>query len=202
MRCAIQHIDGVQSDHHAQKLYIMNTPKGRQDWIYEKLMKDPTLNFVSCFSIFNEKFSKTEQTFNKDWKKAVSRYKEYQKGAQKLKEEVRIEQEKESAKNGLKSKLERVLLLQEQVDAVVEQIAEGTTSDLRFVKGKPKQYKRAMSSYEINDCRKTLRALQSEISKIEGDYSASKHEISTTQPILSDSLYLKAKELAQQGRAN
>lgn len=157
---------------------MTNTPKHRQAWILEELKKSPLLSFGECFSKYSVKFSKSEKTFSKDWKKAQSELKTYQNKVQKEKERVSIETEVEAIKQGLKTKTERLLNLQKLVDDCLKDLAEGMTNDVAFKNGEPKQYRRKMTIAEYNQTRKTLKELQSEISKIEGDYAPNKTELS------------------------
>lgn len=79
-------------------------------------------------------------------------------------EQANVQEATERAKKGLKSKTDRLLLLQEQIEEILEDlvITESTTD---------KAY-----------LRKVIKDLQSEISKIEGDYAAEKrtHEVGET----------------------
>lgn len=68
----------------------------------------------------------------------------------------------DAAKNGIKSKTERLMILQEQIDACL--------TDL----DKPK-----LDIYEKVALRKTIKELQGEISKIEGDYATEKIDVTT-----------------------
>ena len=54
-----------------------NNPKGRQMFILDELKLDSSLSYLECFSKFSVVFSKTERTFNEDWKKANLELKQY-----------------------------------------------------------------------------------------------------------------------------
>lgn len=158
---------------------MANIPKERQEWIYEQLMEQPNTSFGECFSKYVGIFSKTEQTFSKDWVKAKTRYTQYLIKANKAKDDARIGQEIEAIKIGIKTKVERTLILQNLVDDCLTDLAEGKTNDITYDKhtGKPQEFRRKMKVFEYNQTRKTLQDLQAEISKLEGDYAAVKHDV-------------------------
>jgi sulfate adenylyltransferase subunit 1 (EFTu-like GTPase family) len=141
----------------------MNNPATRQEWILEQLTERPTLSFGDCFSEYLVKYSKTEQTFAKDWNNSKERHTERQQAINAAKEVAIIKEEVKAAKNGLKSKHERLMILQDQVDA--------TLVDLQ---DEELEYRDKVA------LRKVLRELQAEVSKIEGDYAPAKTEVSTT----------------------
>lgn len=89
----------------------MNNPKSRQAWIYEKLINEPTLNYVETFAMYSENFAFSRRTFDKDWKKATARFKEYQEriNEEKLKEAIKIE--KKAVKRDILTKIESMELL-------------------------------------------------------------------------------------------
>jgi predicted CopG family antitoxin len=91
----------------------MNNPKQRQQWIYEELVKLPNTSFSDLFSIYYEKFSKSEVTFSKDWKKATEKIKQYQQAINNAKLEQSIETEKEAVKRNILTKLEAMEILTE-----------------------------------------------------------------------------------------
>lgn len=157
---------------------MTNTPKHRQQWILEELKKSPLISYVEMWGKYGQKWAKGKTTFDKDWKKAQSELKTYQNKVQKEKERVSIETEVEAVKQGLKTKNDRLLNLQKLVDDCLKDLAEGMTNNVAFKNGEPKQYRRKMTIAEYNQTRKTLKELQSEISKIEGDYAPNKTELS------------------------
>jgi hypothetical protein len=66
--------------------------------------------------MYGQKWAKGKTTFDKDWNIANERYIEYQNKANKAKEEASIAKEVEAVKMGLKTKNERLLIYQSQVD--------------------------------------------------------------------------------------
>lgn len=153
-----------------------NKPKYRQQWILEELKKSPLISYVEMWGKYGQKWAKGKTTFDKDWKTAQKQLKDYQNKVQKEKERVSIATEVEAVKQGLKTKTDRLLNLQKLVDDCLKDLAEGMTNDVTFKNGEPKQYRRKMTITEYNQTRKTLKELQSEISKIEGDYAPQKVE--------------------------
>lgn len=90
----------------------------------------------------------------------------------------------QAAKTGLKSRDERLLILQEQVDSVRDEIAKGKDVEYSMVKGKMKRHPRDMSAQTKAYLRRTLKDLQAEISKIEGDYAAEKRKLDFENPLV------------------
>lgn len=158
----------------------MNNPKTRQQWIYDLLKSEPTLSFTDCFSKYWGKYSKTEVTFNKDWKIASNRHLEYQEQLNKERERVSIEMDLEPLKSGLKSKHERLLNLQKQVEDCQSDLDAGIKPDYVIIGGKVQKLTKELTPLDKAYIRKTIRDLQSEISKIEGDYAPAKQEHSIT----------------------
>ncbi len=83
---------------------------------------------------------------------------------------MRSQKTKEAVETWLKSKLERVLILQTEVDACLNDLYESELSIIEKVR-----------------LRLAIRELQAEVSKIEGDYAPNKLEhAATTQPPFTD----------------
>ena len=163
----------------------MNTPKARQEWIYNELVEMPTLSHGEMFGKYSVNFGRTEKTFDKDWKVAQERFKSYQNKLQTEKERVSIEEEIKTVKKGLKTKSERLLNLQKLADDCLQELESGQTTETIIVDGVPKAFSRKMTLYEINHTRKVFKELQAEISKIEGDYAVTKVEQKTIlEPIV------------------
>lgn len=167
---------------------MTNTPAHRQQWILEELKKSPLLSFEGCWTKYKLNYTNSRSTFVNDWKKAQSEFKTYQNKLQTEKERVSIETEIEAVKQGLKTKIDRLLNYQKLVDDCLKDLAEGMTNDISFKEGKPTQYRRKMTITEYNQTRKTLKELQSEISKIEGDYAPIKQDHTTQGEKLGDNI--------------
>ena len=159
---------------------MTKAPKYRQDWILDLLKSEPNISYGEVFIKYLQAFTKlSRQTFSKDWKKAKEQLKDYQKKAQKEKERVSLKVEAEAVKSGLKTKIQRLLNYQKLVDDCLKDLAEGMTNDTVVVDGEPKQFRRKMNIAECNQTRKTLKDLQAEISKIEGDYATGKVDVTS-----------------------
>ena len=154
----------------------MNNPKFRQQWILDELKINPNLGFSELFSKYSVEFSKSEKTFSLDWNKANEDLKQYLSLINNAKLEESISLEKEAIRNGLKTKFDRLMILQKLVDECLEQLATKQCNDTITIGESVKNIKRLMNQRELNDTRKTLQSLQSEISKIEGDYAPTKIE--------------------------
>ena len=81
-----------------------------------------------------------------------------------------------NALNSIKTKTQRLEVYQKQIDKTITEIENGITEDTIFVSGAPKKIIRKHTVNEVAILRRTLRDLQSEISKIEGDYAPTKQE--------------------------
>lgn len=89
-----------------------------------------------------------------------------------------ITTETEALKNGLKSKFQRVMEKQADVDRLRKLAKEGMADDVYFTReGKPKEFKRKMTPTEIGQVLKHATAIEAEISKIMDDYPVQKHQI-------------------------
>lgn len=149
------------------------------DFIISELNKG-NIQYKDVMLVFVSKFELTEQTFVRYWKQANESYKNQRELINNAKIEESIIQEKEAVKIGLKSKIDRLLILQKLVDECLEQLTTKQCNDTIIVEGTVKNIKRLMNQRELNDTRKTLQSLQSEISKIEGDYAPTKSENTNT----------------------
>lgn len=118
------------------------------------------------------------RTFAKDWKAATEQHKAYLAKVHKVKEQISISEDVKAFKEGIRSKSERLFILQNLIDDCLTDLAEGKTNDIYYKGGKPVDYRRKMTNTEHNQTRRTLKDLQAEISKIEGDYAPAKTELS------------------------
>lgn len=78
-------------------------------------------------------------------------------------------------KRGLKSKLDRVLLLQEQIDHMIDELDQETYTESFEIKVNGNSIRQErdviLTPMQKAYIRKTIKELQAEISKIEGDYA-------------------------------
>jgi len=175
---------------------MASTPKERQEWIYNELINNPLIQHKEMFSKHGLKFTVSRVTFNKDWKKATALLKKYQGKVNAAKTKASIALEVKAVKEGLRSKMDRLLLLQELVDECLLNLTTGNCNDFYIFEGKQKEFTRKMTQREVNDTRKTLQTLQSEISKIEGDYASIKNEnTNTTELNIKNKISWGGKEI-------
>ena len=160
----------------------MQNKKTYTDFIITELNKG-NVKYNDVCLLFCTKFDLTKQTFNKFWKIANTMYSEQREAINKEILSTSIAVEKEAVKKALKTKFERLMILQKLVDECLEQLVTGKCNDTIIQGETIKNIKRLMNQRELNDTRKTLQSLQSEISKIEGDYAPNKLDISTENPI-------------------
>ena len=164
---------------------MKNTPAHRQEWILEELKREPLLSYGEMWAKYGLKWGKRKTTFNKDWKASQERLQTYQKKVQKEKEAVSIAVEKEAIKKGLKTKIERLLILQNEVDKIIREIENGYCTDNIVSDGIPTCIMRPLRPMEISAMRKNIKDLQSEISKIEGDYATARHDLTSNGESIS-----------------
>lgn len=163
--------------------------KNRIDYITGRLIEDKSLRFKHVWPEYELVYGMSKQTFQGEWKAAKEAARVHNLDILEAKKHTAIQLECESIRKSIKTKNERVLILQKQVEALRKQLKEGTTADYGMVNGFHIPFERDMNIREYNDTRRTLREIQAEISKIEGDYAPEKHIVETLQPILSDDFY-------------
>lgn len=91
-------------------------------------------------------------------------------------ESVKTEQTIVAVKNGLKSKTDRVLTLQRQIDSIQKELEDNIDPGYIVIGGKPQKINKEIAMRDRALMRKVLRELQAEVSKLEGDYPALRHE--------------------------
>ena len=162
---------------------MTNTPKARQKWIENELRLNPLLSYLESYAKYSQNFARTRKTFDGDWKKAVATHKEYQSKLNNAKDEVSIGIELESIKTGLKSKIDRLMFYQNQIDEMQKQLT-GASRFMFIVGNKPVASHNSKGDFILplekqNDIRKAIKEYQTEISKIEGDYAITKLDHTT-----------------------
>lgn len=146
------------------------------DFILKELSKG-NVQHKDVICLFLPKFACTRQTFDKYWKLANETHSQQRETINNAKLEQSIETEKEAVKIGLKSKFERLLILQKEVDNCTLDLDNGFTEEL---KSTGELLTRPITIQEKTALRNTIKNLQSEISKIEGDYAPTKAENTNT----------------------
>ena len=132
----------------------MTTKEARIKWIFEKMVASPLLSSGDLFTLYlkgNKRI--TERTFQQYLKEARKEFESYQKKVQKEKESVSIEAEKEAIKKGLKTKIERLLILQNEVDKIIREIENGYWTDEIVLDGVIKEIQRPLRPMEISATR-------------------------------------------------
>lgn len=155
---------------------MTNNPKNRQQWIFD-LLKVESLSYGDCYSKYSPIFSKTERTFNEDWKKATARLSEYQNKANKAKEIASISEEVNAIKSGLKSKIERAMFLQNEIEVMEKQLRGDVHFTFKIGNKINKSHTGDVFMLPIdeqNKIRQVIKEYQIEISKMEGDYAPTK----------------------------
>ena len=149
-------------------------------YILDKL-NSGTIDPKNIVSEFCSTFQKTERTFWNKWKIAQKEFQTMLSEREKLKSKAILSNDAKNLSNGLKSKSERLMNLQRQADDIQRMLDSNITPDI--VKS-PKQLEymeieRKLTYIERAQLMKALRELQAEISKIEGDYAATKMDHTT-----------------------
>lgn len=108
---------------------------------------------------------KDKRTIERYYNIAYESYCKTQEKANKAAEQEYISETVKAVKNGLKTKSERLMILQNQVDACLSELDELNEIEKTGV------------IYEKVALRQTIKQLQAEISKIEGDYAPKKQEV-------------------------
>jgi hypothetical protein len=142
------------------------------DFILKELNKS-NVKYNDVCSVFCSKFQLSERSFNKYWLIANQNHSQQRELINNAKLTTTIEEEKEAVKIGLKSKFERLLILQNEVDNCTKDLDNGFTEEL---KSYGQLLSRPITIQEKTALRNTIKNLQSEISKIEGDYAPTKSE--------------------------
>ena len=128
---------------------------------------------------FVKKWQTSARTFDRAWQKAQIQYQILSSAIEQKKDEATTQAALIDVSNGLKSKSERLMNLQRQADDLQRMLDHNITPDI--VKS-PKQLEymeieRKLTYVERATLMKSLRDLQGEISKIEGDYAPTKQDV-------------------------
>ena len=124
------------------------------------------------------KYGVTEETFRKYWNIANETFKIEQDEIINIKAIEYKSNEIEAFKTQIRSKTERLISYQVQIEHIEKELVSGKTKELiSFKDGKAQMVDRDLTVFEKNSLRKTLKELQAEISKIEGDYAPKQIEM-------------------------
>lgn len=142
------------------------------DWL-EKQVSDSS---ITDGTIRNHlKLSKT--TFYRLKSKASQELKRRLDIKQNVIEEIIVQETGNAQKEILKTKADRLLNLQKQIDDTQKDLDAGTTTRYITVDGSVKALEAKLSATEKAILRRTITQIQAEISKIEGDYAVPKGDI-------------------------
>ncbi len=110
--------------------------------------------------------------------------------------EVMVAEIKEATLKGLKTKHERLMILQNEVDRCFSELYDDAVDNFADFGGGRKNVKKQLTVIEKVKLRQVIYQLQSEISKIEGDYAPVKNESKLTGELnFSDLMQASTDEL-------
>lgn len=126
---------------------------------------------------FGKKWQIGIRTFDRVWKRAQEIHLDNQQAINELKAKEYTKSELSSVKSQIKSKNERLLILQTEIEQTRAELERDLEYDYPVIQGKVQKVSRGLTAAERARLRDTLQKLQSEISKIEGDYAAVKSDV-------------------------
>lgn len=141
-----------------------------------KELKAGNVKYLDVASLFCAKFRMTRRTFDKYWKIANDNHANFIEERESKLNEATISEAVQTHHNGLKSKSERLMNLQRQIDDLQTELKNNIMHVHAFSMGEMVTGSREMNSLEKAKIADTIKGLQAEISKIEGDYAAMKQE--------------------------
>ena len=155
----------------------MTKTKAYVDFILTELRKG-NVQWSNNVGLFMGKYGVTEETFRKYWNIANETFKIEQDEIINRKSIEYKSNEIEAFKTQIRSKTERLISYQVQIEHIEKELVTGKTKELiSFKDGKAQMVDRDLTVFEKNSLRKTLKELQAEISKIEGDYAPKQIEM-------------------------
>lgn len=80
----------------------------------------------------------------------------------------------EAARIGLKSKLEKQMMIQKQIEGMEAELTMGYWMDIVIVRRKEREVKKVLNPLEKTSLRKAIKDLYAELNKMEGDYAPTK----------------------------
>ena len=121
-----------------------------------------------------KKFQKSARTVDTYWKIANQQQADRQEAIKKELELVDTAAAVDARKSGLKSKLDKQLSIQFQIEAIEKELEQGYWDDIKIVRSKEKTVKKILNPTDKAYLRKTMRDLFAELNKMEGDYAPTK----------------------------
>ena len=142
-------------------LYLMSKQETYISFIIDQLQSG-NVERGKVLATFGKKWQTGVRSFDRYWKEANERHIEAQNTLQKVKDDIYIEAEKEALKNGLKSKLQRQLELQEMLEPDYM-----TSEIVGIANGVPVWADRPLTPME-------KKHIHAELSKMDGSYAPAK----------------------------
>lgn len=161
----------------------MSTSKDRAAVIADLLEKQLTDASLTDRTIW-VKLKLTKSTFYRIKPQATALLDERLAKKRSITEAIVSEGAVEAAKKGIKTRHDRVMVLQEQCDKLREMLKKGEDIGHIVTDDRIKSVRKRMDNNTRGYLLRTLRELQAEISKIEGDYAPEKKEHDFTHPVI------------------
>lgn len=139
------------------------------DWL-EKQIQDSSITDGTIW----QQLALSKRSFYRLKPKAALLVDSRQSIRQKELENIKLHELKQGLKQGLKSKTERILNLQRQIDDIQSDLDRNQTFEYLVVQGTVQKVSRELMPTEKANLRRSIKYIQSEISKIEGDYAPKK----------------------------
>jgi hypothetical protein len=128
-------------------------------------------SFEQVFRLLLTKVDLSRQTFSKYWKIAVEQHKIEQGKINAKKTELASQNEIEGFKSKILTKVQKIDLLQKQVDKSEQELEDDQTEEVIFRDGSLLKEKRSLTIGEKAALRKVIKELTAEINKMQGDYA-------------------------------
>lgn len=160
-----------------------NAKTRRRIWLKDYFIKNPDISEEEVKEVFFNKYPDLSySTLWVDFREVRNEVTQRKRNMMEIREKALEEIEMAEGVRSIKTKTQRLLEYQKLVTECFTDLSTGTTRDTYFDKssGKPKNYRRPMTIAEYNQTRRTLKDIQVEISKIEGDYAPEKQNIDHT----------------------
>lgn len=144
----------------------------------QKLLNDGIVERGQILAKIGESNKITNRSFDRWLMIARERNAEVLKRAEEAMGNTYVSTIEQAVKNGLKSKLQRVMEKQADVDRLRKMASDGMVEDVFFDRqGLPQDFTRKMTPTEVAQVLKHASAIEAEISKIMDDYPIQKHQI-------------------------
>ena len=144
------------------------------------LLKNGEVDAKNVISVFCKKFQKTERTFWTHWKEAQETHSKLIKTIENKKDDIYTQTNVKAFEEGLKSKIERQLHLQKQIDDIQADIDRGIVEDYIVVGGKLQIVNKIMNAETKAMLRRTITNITAELNKMDGSYAPAKTETTLT----------------------